>query len=86
MGFKNIKKSFFRAQFENPFLSSNIRKNKNISEIRQNAKRTKVNRKKEARLKLDLKNTNRLYSDDESFFDLKFRNIIKNDELTGNCI
>ena len=51
-----------------------MRKNKKICVIRQSAKRTKENRKKEARLKLDLKNTNRLYSDDESFFDL---NIIK---------
>jgi hypothetical protein len=61
-------------------------KNKKISKIRQNAKRTKEISKKEARFKLVSKNTNRLYSDDESFFDLKFRNIIKNDELTGNYI
>jgi hypothetical protein len=39
--------------------------------------------KNESILNSESKNTNRLYSDDESFFDLKLRKSLKDNQLTG---
>jgi hypothetical protein len=54
-----------------------------MKDVRKKTKQTKEKKKKESKLNLESKNTNRLYSDDESFFDLKLRKSLKNNQLTG---